>query len=129
MFVLQYNFSANMEVNSDPELQRCLGLGQASGDAGAEIGGRVVQIIGQLTEMLISKTVVGEEFEIDTKTIKVLASKMSGEQAKEPFSVLNTGIKVDLPDHFCLERMEGDVCNSPVAVSATVYKINPRVNQ
>ena len=32
----------------------------------------------------------------------------SGENAKQPFSILDTGVHVDLPDHFCLERPEDD---------------------
>ena len=32
----------------------------------------------------------------------------SGENAKEPFSILDTGVTVDLPDHFCLEKPEDD---------------------
>ena len=30
----------------------------------------------------------------------------SGEGAKEAFSILDTGVSVDLPDHFCLEKPE-----------------------
>ena len=32
----------------------------------------------------------------------------SGEEAKKQFSILDTGVQVDLPDHFCLERPEND---------------------
>ena len=30
----------------------------------------------------------------------------SGEDAKKTFSILDTGVSVDLPDHFCLEKPE-----------------------
>ena len=116
-----------MVVNSDPTLQRCLGLGRASGAAGADMGGKVVDMMGQMTEMLVSKSVVGEQFEIDTKIIKIFAAKKSGEDVKEPFSILDTGITVDLPDSFCLEKMEDNICQSPVGISAISYQMNPRV--
>ena len=32
----------------------------------------------------------------------------SGEEAKKEFSILDTGVQVDLPDHFCLERPENN---------------------
>ena len=32
----------------------------------------------------------------------------SGEEAKKQFSILDTGVNVDLPDHFCLERPENE---------------------
>ena len=35
----------------------------------------------------------------------------SGEEAKKEFSILDTGVQVDLPDHFCLERPENDKVN------------------
>ena len=111
-----------MVVNSDPTLQRCLGLGRASGAAGADMGGKVVDMMGQMTEMLVSKSVVGEQFEIDTKIIKIFAAKKSGEDVKEPFSILDTGITVDLPDSFCLEKMEDNICQSPVGISAISYQ-------
>ena len=79
-----------------------------------------------MTELLLSKSVVGEEFEIDTKNIKIYTKMTSGEGAKEPFSVLDTGVKVKLPEHFCLEPQEEGVCQAPVGISAVVYLINPR---
>ena len=40
--------------------------------------------------------------------VKIFAKMASGENAKEPFSILDTGVLVDLPDHFCLEKPEDD---------------------
>ena len=116
-----------MEINSDPAMQRCLGLGRASGTAGAEIGGKVVNILNQLSEMLLAKSVVGEEFEIDTKNLKILAAKVSGEAAKDPFDILDTGISFDLPNNFCLEKQEDGICNAPIGISAVAFRNNPRV--
>ena len=116
-----------MEINPDPSMQRCLGLGRATGTAGADIGGKVVGMLNQLSEMLLAKSVVGEEFEIDTKQIKIFAAKVSGEGAKEPFDILDTGVSFDLPDSFCLEKMEDGVCRAPIGISAIVFKNNPRV--
>ena len=38
--------------------------------------------------------------------LQIFAKMASGEEAKKQFSILDTGVKVDLPDHFCLERPE-----------------------
>ena len=38
--------------------------------------------------------------------LQIFAKKASGENAKESFSILDSGVTVDLPDHFCLERPE-----------------------
>ena len=116
----------NMEVNPDPRLQRCLGVSRATGTAGGDVGSKVTDMINQVTELLLSKSVVGEEFEIDTKNIKIYTKMTSGEGAKEAFSVLDTGVLVKLPEHFCLEPQEEGVCNAPVGISAVVYLINPR---
>ena len=116
-----------MEINPDPDMQRCLGIGRASGTAGADIGGKVVGMLNLLSEMLLAKSVVGEQHEIDTEHIKIFAKKVSGEGAKEKFDILDTGISVDLPDSFCLEKMEDGVCNAPIGISAIAYKNNPRV--
>ena len=118
-----------MEINPDPDMQRCLGIGRATGTAGADVGGKVVGMMNQLTEMLLAKSVVGEQHKISTKHIQILAKKVSGEGAKDKFDILDTGISVDLPDSFCLEKAEDGVCNAPVGISAIAYKNNPRVER
>ena len=60
--------------------------------------------------------------------IKIFAKMASGENAKKKFSILDTGVSVDLPDDFCLENQENDQCNAPVGISAIVYITNPRVS-
>ena len=118
----------DMKVNSDPSKQRCEGISRARGDAGENIGGKVVDLLGQLNEMLLSRAVVGEQYEIDTKNIKMFAKMASGEEAKQSMNLLNTGVVIDLPDHFCLENPDQGKCNAPVGISGIVYKINPRVS-
>ena len=117
-----------MQINEDPSKQRCEGIGSATGAAGADVGGKVTDMMNQLTELLLSKSVVGEEHEIDTENIKIFAKMASGEDAKKKFSILDTGVSVDLPDDFCLEKEEDDKCNAPVGISAIVYITNPRVS-
>ena len=116
-----------MEINPDPSMQRCLGLGRATGSAGGDIGAKVVGMLNQLSEMLLAKSVVGEAFEIDTKHIKIFAAKVSGEAAKDRIDILDTGISFDLPNSFCLEKMEDGVCNAPIGISALAFRNNPRV--
>ncbi len=38
----------------------------------------------------------------------------SGEDAKKEFSILDTGVHIDLPDHFCLEKPENDKVYFPI---------------
>ena len=116
----------DMEINPDPSAQRCLGVTRATGTAGGEVGGKVTDMINQLTELLLSKSVVGEEFKIDTNNVKIYAAMESGEGAKEPFSILETGVTVKLPESFCLEAQQEGVCQAPVGISAVVYLTNPR---
>jgi hypothetical protein len=116
----------NMVVNPDPTKQRCLGIGRATGTAGGDVGGKVTDMINQLTELMLSKSVVGEEFKIDTKNIKIYVKKESGQGAKNAFDIMDTGVRVKLPDHFCLEKQEKGVCQAEVGISAVVYMINPR---
>ena len=122
------NLLVEMKINVDPSKQRCEGIVSATGAAGADVGGKVMDILNHLTELLLSKSVVGEEHEIDTKNIKIFAKMASGENAKKPFNILDTGVSVDLPDHFCLEKPEDKKCNAPVGISAIVYINNPRVS-
>jgi hypothetical protein len=117
-----------MQINEDPSKQRCEGISSATGAAGADVGGKVTDMMNQLTELLLSKSVVGEEYEIDTENIKIFAKMASGENAKKKFSILDTGVSVDLPDDFCLEKQEDKICNAPVGISAIVYITNPRVS-
>ena len=116
-----------MEVNEDPSKQRCEGIGNAAGATGVDMGGKVVEMMNQLTDLLLSKSVIGEKHEIDTDNIKIYTKMVSGEEAKKEFSILDTGVVVDLPDHFCLDKPEDSKCNAPVGISAVVYKMNPRV--
>ena len=116
-----------MKINADPSKQRCEGIISATSAAGADVGGKVTDMMNQLTELLLSKSVVGEEHEIDTDNIKIFAKMASGEDAKKEFSILDTGVKVDLPDDFCLEKQEDNKCSAPVGISAIVYITNPRV--
>ena len=95
-----------MEINPDPKKQRCEGVIDATVTAGADVGGKVTDMMNRLTELLLSKSVVGEEHEIDTKNVKIFAKMASGEDAKREFSILDTGVSVDLPDSFCLEKQE-----------------------
>ena len=117
-----------MKINPDPSKQRCEGIASATGVAGADAGGRITDMVNQLTEVLISKSVVGESYEINTDHIKIFAKMASGEEAKKEFSILDTGVSVDLPDDFCLEKPEDNKCNAPVGFSAVVYLTNPRVS-
>ena len=98
--------AVEMEIDPDPEKQRCEGILAATSVAGAQSGGKITSMINQMTELMLSKSVVGEQFEIDTENIKIFAKMASGENAKKEFSILDTGVKVDLPDHFCLEKPE-----------------------
>ena len=95
-----------MQINADPSKQKCEGIISATSAAGADVGGKVTDMMNQLTEMLLAKSVVGEKHEIDTDNIKIFATMASGEDAKEQFSILDTGVSVDLPDDFCLEKQE-----------------------
>ena len=40
------------------------------------------------------------------KIFQIFAKMASREDAKKQFSILDTGVSVDLPDHFCLEKPE-----------------------
>ena len=60
-----------MEIDPDPEKQRCEGILGATGTAGAEAGAKVTSMVNQLTSLLLAKSVVGETHEIDTNNIKV----------------------------------------------------------
>ena len=117
-----------MEINEDPSKQRCEGISSATGAAGADVGGKVTDMMNQLTDLLLSKSVVGEEYEIDSKNIKIFAKMASGEDAKKQFNILDTGVYVDLPDSFCLEKEVNAKCIAPVGISAIVYINNPRVS-
>ena len=122
-------FSVEMKINADPNKQKCEGILSATGAAGADVGGKVTDMMNQLTELLLSKSVVGEQHEIDTENIKIFATMASGEDAKKQFDILDTGVSIDLPDDFCLEKQEDEKCNAPVGISAIVYITNPRVSQ
>ena len=116
-----------MEINADPSKQRCEGIGSAMGVTGADSGDKALNMINQLAEMLLAKSIVGETNKIDTKSIKILTKVASGEDAKKPIHILDTGVYVDLPDHFCLEKPQDEKCKAPVGISAVVYILNPRV--
>ena len=53
----------------------------------------------------------------------------SGEDAKKTFSILDTGVSVDLPDHFCLEKPENHTviiklimnCINFILIKASIY--------
>ena len=117
-----------MKINADPSKQRCEGIASATGVAGADAGGKITDMMNHLNELLVSKSVVGEEYEINTDNIKIFAKMASGENAKKMFSILDTGVSIDLPDDFCLEKPEEKKCNAPVGFSAIVYLKNPRVS-
>ena len=73
-------------------------------------------MINQLTELMLSKSVVGEEHTIDTENIKIFAKMASGEDAKNEFSILDTGVTVDLPNHFCLEKAENNTVDKVIKI-------------
>ena len=108
-------------------MQRCLGIGRATGSAGGDIGGKVVGMVDLLTEMLLAKSVVGESHEINTDNINIFAAKVTGEKAKRRFDILDTGISVQFPQTFCIEKEENGVCTAPIGIAAASYKRNPRV--
>ena len=51
-------------------------------------------------------------YPVSITPLQIFAKKASGENAKESFSILDTGVTVDLPDHFCLERPENSKVRS-----------------
>lgn len=127
--IQNFIFSVEMKINPDPDKQRCEALKSASDTALLNLGPKLTETMSRLTELLLSKSVVGEEHVIDTKQIKILAKIASGEEATKPINILDTGVVIKLPDHFCLGNPEDGKCNSPVGFSTIVYKFNPQVNK
>ena len=117
-----------MSIPKDSKAQQCKGVGAAAQSAGGAAGGKITAMVGQLTGMLLSKSIVGEEHSIDTPAIKIFTKLASGENAKEPMDILGTGVLIDLPSSFCLEKATAaGICNAPVGISAVVYSQNPVV--
>jgi hypothetical protein len=116
-------------VPKDPQAQACKSIGAATQAASGSAGGQISSMVGQLASMLLSKSIVGDVNTIDTPAIKIFTKKASGEEAKEPMTVLDTGVVLDLPASFCLQQQTpAGICNAPVGVSAIVYRTNPRVS-
>ena len=86
--------SLEMEVPLDLAAQRCEGILSATEAAGANTGAKVTNMVDQMTAMLLAKSVVGSEHKIDTENIKIYAAMKSGEEAKNTFSILDTGVQV-----------------------------------
>ena len=136
-----------MEIDPDPEKQRCEGILAATGAAGADVGAKVWQELfwGCLCQIDVEIYVCAiprwptwstswqnwcsPNLSLERNTqltrrisrwatyfrcltlpscflLQIFAKMASGEEAKKQFSILDTGVKVDLPDHFCLERPE-----------------------
>ncbi len=118
-----------MTIPKDPKAQACKSIGSATQTAGGTAGGQITAMVGQLAGMLLSKSIIGDVNTIDTPAIKVFTKMASGEGAKDPMSILNTGVIIDLPSSFCLQQQTpAGICNAPVGISAIVYKQNPIVS-
>ena len=118
-----------MTVPKDPKAQACKSIGAATQTAGAGAGGKITAMVGQLANMLLAKSIVGDVNTIDTPAIKVFTKMASGEEAKQPMDILDTGVSIDLPPSFCLQQQTAaGICNAPVGISAIVYRQNPSVS-
>jgi hypothetical protein len=116
-------------IPKDPKAQACKSIGSATQTAGGTAGSQITAMVGQLAGMLLSKSIIGDVNTIDTPAIKVFTKMASGEGAKDPMSILNTGVIIDLPSSFCLQQQTpAGICNAPVGISAIVYKQNPIVS-
>ncbi|XP_023332927.1 uncharacterized protein LOC111704811 [Eurytemora carolleeae] len=115
-----------MTIPEDLKAQQCKGLAAATSTAGDTSGSKITDMIDDLSKLLLSKSIIGEEFNIDTKNIKILTKLVSGEDAKKEFEVPQTGVFIKLPDTFCLEVQINNTCEAPVGISAVVYYKNPR---
>ena len=117
----------DLEVPTDPEVQRCKGISDSAALLGEQAGPQLMNMVSNLAQLLLSKSVVNEETLIETKQINIYTKMTQGQDLGEKHVLARTADPpwVQFPRTFCLDALVNNTCESAAGIAAVVYETNP----
>ena len=117
----------DMSVPTDLAVQRCKGISDSAALLGEQAGPQLMNMISNLAQLLLSKSVVNEETLVETKQINIYTKMTQGQDLAKPHVLARTADPpwVQFPKDFCLDSLINNTCESAAGIAAIVYETNP----
>ena len=117
-----------MSVPTDPEEKLCKGIKDGAALLGAHEGPELMNMVSNLAQLLLSKSVINEETLIETPEINIYTKMTLGKDLGKKHILARTINHpwVKFPMDFCLDDLNSNnTCDSAAGISAIVYDTNP----
>ena len=116
-----------MKIPTDPETQVCQGIKDSAALLGEQAGPQLMDMVSNLAQLLLSKSVVNEETLIETANINIYTKMTLGRDLGKRHILARTADPpwVQFPNNFCLDSLKNNTCESAAGIAAIVYETNP----
>lgn len=117
-----------MNIPTDPEEKLCKGIKDGAALLGTHAGPELMNMVSDLAQLLLSKSVINEETLIETPGINIYTKMTLGKDLGKKHILARTINHpwVKFPTDFCLDDLNSNnTCDSAAGIAAIVYETNP----
>ena len=116
-----------MSIPTDPETQLCKGIADSASLLGAQAGPQLMNMVENLAQLLLARSVINEETLIETPQINIYTKMTQGKDLGKRHVLARTANApwVQFPKDFCLDDLINGTCESAAGIAAIVYETNP----